>query len=124
MTAMRVRVRENKKPNWIMVDVRIGLPVPVQPKFSAKRREQPKKDAPTLREFAPRWLDDYARANKLKPSTVNTYENIRLKLHILPALGALRLSEVDDAALQRLKGRMLELARRPSTTSLGSSRSF
>ncbi len=106
---MRVRVRENKKPSWIMVDVRIGLPVPVQPKFGAQRREQPKKDAPTLREFAPRWLDGYARANKLKPSTVNTYENIRLKLHILPALGALRLSEVDDAALQRLKGRMLEL---------------
>ena len=115
-----------------MVDIRVRLPDgtryrerakdPVQSKSGAKRwgeererflalhgLQQPKKEAPTVREFAPRWLDDYVRANKLKPSTVNTYENIRLKLHILPALGALRLSEVDDAALQRLKGRMVEL---------------
>ena len=130
---MSVRVRENKRRGWLMVDIRIRLPdgtryrerakAPVQSKSGAVRwgeerarflslhgLEQPKKEEPTMRDFAPRWLDDYARANKLKPSTISTYENIRLKLHILPALGGLRLlSEVDDAAVQRLKGRMTEL---------------
>ena len=115
-----------------MVDIRIRLPdgtryrerakAPVQSKSGAVRwgeerarflslhgLEQPKKEEPTMRDFAPRWLDDYARANKLKPSTISAYENIRLKLHILPALGGLRLSEVDDAAVQRLKAKMTEL---------------
>ncbi|SRR5216684_1458067 len=67
-----------------------------------------KVEAPRLREFATRWITEYAKANQLKPSTIDTYENIRLP-HILPVLGDLRLDEVDAAAIQRLKVAMAEL---------------
>ena len=49
-----------------------------------------KKEAPTIAEFAPRFLDGYARANRHKPSGIAAKETI-LRVHIIPFLGHKRL---------------------------------
>src|SRR6266851_6669813 len=49
--------------------------------------------APTLAEFAPRWMKEYARANGNKPSTLDTKETINRK-HLVPVLGGRRLNEI------------------------------
>ena len=46
----------------------------------------PPKEVPTLREFAPRFLDGHARANRQKPSGIAAKEMI-LRVHLMPALG-------------------------------------
>ena len=90
---MSVMIRPYRRGGW-EVDVRVVLPdgrrrrerkrAPVSSKTAALRwgqareRElliqplpatrQPRKEVPTLQDFAPRFLDDYARANRQKPS--------------------------------------------------------
>jgi integrase len=64
-----------------------------------------KKDAPvvpTLAEFAKRFLRDHARVNN-KASEVYT-KGMMLKNHILPALGKMRLDQIDVPAIERYKG--------------------
>jgi integrase len=58
--------------------------------------------APTLADFAPRWMKEYARANGNKPSTLAAKETI-LKLHLVPVLGRLRLDQIAEIDVQRLK---------------------
>lgn len=58
--------------------------------------------APTLRDFGPRWMQEYARANGNKPSTLAAKDTI-LRLWLYPVLGSLRLSDIGDAQIQRLK---------------------
>lgn len=70
------------------------------------------KEVPTLAEFEPRFIEQYAIANRLKPSTVDTYRS-RLRLQLLPTLGAVRLNAIDKSAEQRLKASLAELD--PST---------
>jgi integrase len=48
---------------------------------------------PTLREFAPRWIDGYARANRQKASGIDTKESV-LRVRILPELGDLPLDQI------------------------------
>ena len=45
-----------------------------------------RKEVPTLREFAPRFMDGHARANRQKPSGIAAKEMI-LRVHLLPAFG-------------------------------------
>src|SRR5688572_33188157 len=45
--------------------------------------EPPKKEVPTLKEFAPRFMDDYVRANRQKPSGIVSKETI-LRIHLIP----------------------------------------
>jgi integrase len=66
---------------------------------------QPKKEVPTLREFAPRFLDGHARANRLKPSGIASKEVI-LRVHLVPMLGQKRLDTITNEHVQRLKRRM------------------
>jgi hypothetical protein len=42
------------------------------------------KDVPTLRQFAPRFVDGHARANRQKPSDIAAKEMI-LRVHLVPA---------------------------------------
>jgi hypothetical protein len=86
---MSVTVRKYRRGGW-EVDITLRLPngsrlrerskAPVSSKSGAHRwgedRErhlvqhgpaQPKKEVPTLEQFAPRFLDGYARANRQKP---------------------------------------------------------
>ncbi len=67
------------------------------------RKPPPKPVAPTLAEFAPRFLDGYVRANRHKPSGVVAKDSI-FRMHLLPALGAKRLDAISARDVQRLKG--------------------
>ena len=55
----------------------------------------PKMEEPTVAEFAVRYLESYARMN-LRRNTVEGTERV-IRLHILPRLGDLRISEVGRA---------------------------
>lgn len=56
----------------------------------------------TLNEFGPRWIKEYAVAEGLKASTVDTYKR-HLRLHIYPVLGSRRLDEIQEPQIQKLK---------------------
>jgi integrase len=72
----------------------------------------PPKEVPTLREFAPRFVDGHARANRQKPSGIAAKEMI-LRVHLLPAWGHRKLDTIKSEDVQRLK-RTLE-AKSPKT---------
>jgi integrase len=59
----------------------------------------------TLKEFWPRFIEGYARANQEKPSSLYTRDWI-WRVHLGPALGRHRLDAIDDEAIQRLKGKL------------------
>ena len=63
---------------------------------------QPKKEVPTLEEFAPRFLDGYARANRQKPSGIAAKETI-LNTHLIPLLGPKKLDAITNEGVQGLK---------------------
>jgi len=70
---------------------------------------QPKKEVPTFEEFAPRFLDGHARANQQKASGIAAKALI-LRVHLIPFLGAKKLSAIANEDVQRLKGRLAEKA--------------
>ncbi len=107
--SVKVRPYKGKNQGW-EVDIRVTLPdgskvrerkrAPVSSKSAAKRwgearertlafhgRRKPKKEVPTLTEFAPRFLDQYAVANRQKPSGISSKETI-LRVHLEPLLGS------------------------------------
>lgn len=65
-------------------------------------KPKPKKLAPTLAEFGPRWIREYSIADGHKPSTVFANET-RLRLHLYPVLGACRLDKIGEPQVQKLK---------------------
>jgi integrase len=120
---MSVRVRRRKR-GW-MVDVMTRLSdglrhrerkcLRVTSKSAAQRwgenRERyllqnglprAKKEVPTLKEFAPRFLDGHARANRQKPSGVASKE-LLLRVHLVPWLGHKQLDAIATEDVQRLK---------------------
>jgi integrase len=66
---------------------------------------EPKKEVPTLEEFAPKFLDGHARANRQKPSGIAAKETI-LKVHLIPLLGAKRLDAITNEDVQRVKSHL------------------
>jgi integrase len=60
------------------------------------------KEVPTLEAFAPRFVDGHARANRHKPSGINSIESI-LKWHLIPTLGPKRLDAITNEQVQRMK---------------------
>ena len=60
---------------------------------------------PTLREFAPRFLEGYAKANRLKPSGVSSKE-VAIRVHLFPPFGNKRLHEITTEDVQQLKSAM------------------
>ena len=57
----------------------------------------------TLREFAPRFLEGYAKANRLKPSGISGKECV-LRIHLVPMLGDKPLASITTEDVQNLKG--------------------
>lgn len=57
---------------------------------------------PTLQDFAPRFLDDYCRAERQKASGIERKLS-SLRKHLLPQLGRKRLDEIESQDVQRLK---------------------
>ncbi len=121
---MSVKVRPYRQGGW-EVDIRVRLPdgtwrrerrkAPVSSKSGAIRwgqareREIPlhrpakrRKEVPTLAEFAPRFLEGYAVANRQKPSGIAGKETI-LRVHLLPMLGTRRLNAIGNEDIQQLK---------------------
>src|ERR1700682_3144720 len=62
----------------------------------------PPKEVPTLREFAARFIDGHARANRQKPSGVAAKE-LLLRVHLVPFVGHKRLDAIANEDVQRLK---------------------
>lgn len=67
------------------------------------------REAPTLRAFSDRYIEDHARPRK-KGRTVEEDER-NLRLHIVPALGTRKISEVTEAEIARF---MAEGKKRPT----------
>ena len=124
---MSVKIRPYKHGGW-EVDVLLRLPdgsrhrdrskAPVRSKSAAYRwgqdRErhllqhglpEPKKEVPTLEEFAPRFVDGYAVANRQKPSGVASKESV-IRVHLIPVLGPIRLDAITPERVQHLKSRL------------------
>jgi integrase len=124
---MSVRVVSYEGSGW-EVDIRLRLPngerhrerraLASISKSAAKRwghdREQhllqhglpqAKKEVHTLDEFAPRFIDGHAKANRQKPSGIAAKEMI-LRVHLVPFLGAKRVDAITNEDVQRLKARL------------------
>lgn len=69
----------------------------------------PRKEASTLEEFAPRFVDGHARANRHKPSGIAATESI-VKWHLAPTLGTTRLDAITNEQVQKLKLAMAQRA--------------
>ncbi|WP_438029710.1 tyrosine-type recombinase/integrase [Sorangium sp. So ce233] len=67
------------------------------------------KEVPTLSEFAPRFIEGYAEANRQKPSGIDAKKRI-LRLYLEPALGSRRLDAIKSEDVQRLKARLGRLS--------------
>jgi integrase len=124
---MSVKIRPYRNGGW-EVDIVVTLPdgqrhrerrkAPVSGKSAALRwgrdrelelyrngRSRGERESPTLSEFAPRFLDGYAKANRQKPSGIAAKETI-LRVHLLPAFGDKRLDEITSEDIQKLKSEM------------------
>jgi len=83
----------------------------------AKPQEQ-RKEVPTLNEFGPRYIENHAKADRLKASTVDwiekTYRN-----YLYPKLGDKRLDSIDDEDVQLLKAQLTDRSRKTVNNVLG-----
>ncbi len=124
---MSVAVRPYKRGGW-EVDIRFRWPdgIPfrekvkstVTGKTAAQRwgearerhlllngRPKKRKEAPTLEDFAPRFIAGHAVANQQKPSAVAASQTI-LDVHLIPALGTKRLGAITNEDIQHLKHKL------------------
>lgn len=124
---MSVKIRLDRRGRF-EVDILIGLPdgavlrkrvlAPVSSISAARRwaKEQerqllaqgpppPRKQVPTLTEFASRFLSGYVEANRHKPSGLASKSTI-LRVHLLPALGSKPLDGISNEDVQQLKSRL------------------
>ncbi len=123
---MSVTIRPYLGGPELEVDIRVELPdgtlrrerrkAPVSSRSAALRwgqererlilREAPrgisKEVAPTLAEFAPRFLQGHAEANQHKPSGIAAKKTI-LDIHLVPLLGLKRLDQIGNEEIQDLK---------------------
>jgi integrase len=67
--------------------------------------EKPPKEVPTLREFAKRFVDGHAPANRQKPSGIAAKEMI-IRVNLVPWLGHKRLDAIKSEDVQRLKSHL------------------
>jgi integrase len=64
-----------------------------------------KESVPTLKDFTPRWLEEYAEAQRHKPSGIATARSI-LKTHLIPLLGSVPIDEIGAADAARLAAKL------------------
>jgi integrase len=128
---MSVKIRPYRRGGW-EADVRVTAPngrdlrvrkkAPCSSRSAAQRWAESverrllltattptRKEAPTLQEFAPRFVEGYARANRQKPSGIAGKETI-LRIHLIPQLGSRRLDAITNEDVQRLKVHLAERA--------------
>jgi integrase len=73
-----------------------------EPSPSERPPEEPEKEVPTLDDFGPRFIENYARANRQKASGIASKESA-LKIHLYPLFGSKRLDAITDEDVQALK---------------------
>ena len=132
---MSVKVRPYRKGTW-EVDIRIEHAngqaerqrrvAPVSSKADAARwgkarerelllrgprskKDKKREEVPTLAEFAPRFMQGYAVANRLKPSGIASKESV-IRCHLVPFFGAMRLDAIGNEDIQRFKGKLEDRA--------------
>jgi integrase len=64
--------------------------------------EQKKKEVPTFKDFAPKFLENYAKADRHKPSGIASKESI-LRIHLIPFFGNQKLDAITNSKVQQLK---------------------
>lgn len=122
---MSYRIRKWKEGRQ-MVDIRLRLPdgkkirertVVALPKSGAEQWASNRvrlllqgeivtqKEAPTLADFSERFIENYAKANRQKHSSVVAKESI-LKHHLRPFLGSRQLDAITNEDVQALKKRL------------------
>jgi integrase len=142
---MSVRRVKRRDPNtgatreFLLVDVvfehangqvqRLRKVAPVQTKRGAEEYERqlraellcpsPKKskEVPTLQEFAPRFIEGHARANRQKASGVQGKQSV-LRTHLLPLFGRLPLDRITDERVASLKARLRDRSRKTTNNVL------
>jgi hypothetical protein len=72
-----------------------------------KKPEPPR--MPTLAEFCQRFIEEYAVANRLKPSTIEN-KKIIIRSYLVPVLGARALDTITEVDVQRLKAAFADQA--------------
>ena len=82
-----------------------------EPSPSDRPPKEPKKEVPTLNVFGPRFVENYARANRQKASTIAAKNSI-LKTHLYVRLGDKKLDEISDEDVQALKSSLAEHSRK------------
>lgn len=70
--------------------------------IAAAGTHAPMCEAPTLEEFAARFLAEHVKANRQRPSTY-LHKETQLRAYILPVLGRVRIDALSDAEIARLK---------------------
>lgn len=63
------------------------------------------KEVPTLEEFGPRFIENYARANRQKASSIDSKERILARL-LYPMLGKKKLDAISDEDVQAIKRKL------------------
>jgi len=66
-----------------------------------------RKEVATFKDFAPRFVDGHARANRQKPGGIAHKETV-IRVHLLPMFGNRRLNEISNEDVQRLKHALRE----------------
>ena len=128
---MSVKVRPYRRGGWevdirgeypdgTVYRIRVRSPVPSrtgsarwgearEKSLTQAGRPQTRKEVPSLQEFAPRFIENHARANRQKPSGIASKESI-LRIHLLPALGTKALDSITNEEVQRLKTSLADRA--------------
>ena len=82
------------------------------------QEERKHKEVPTVRDFGPRYIENHAKADRLKASTVDWIEKT-YKNHLYPQLGDKHLDRIDDEDVQLLKTRLAGRNRKTVNNVLG-----
>lgn len=81
-------------------------------KRALEDKEVEKKEAkkiPTVEQFIPRFIEEHCRADRLKPSSIASNEQV-LARYIVPSVGKKKLHDVTNVDVQRIKAEMAHLS--------------
>jgi len=110
--------RKRKGFNGSKADAKVEANQMLAEILAVNEDHPPEKEVPTLSAFESRFIREHLEANRLKPTTIDTYK-YRLRIHLIPRLGHLRLDHIDRAAVQTLKSELKGLGPNALNHTLG-----
>lgn len=72
-------------------------------------RDKVEREVPTIADFAPTYIERYAKAKRLKPSTIDEKETV-LRRHIIPLVGEVGIDDVGEEHVGLIRARRVDLA--------------